>query len=518
MLANQARRFGETLVDRHVLSRDALEHAIGESEASGQPLPSVLLRLGLVGSKDLTAALAEQMGVRFVDFLETPIHQDAPGMLTGELAHRYTALPVDFEGHKLVVAFAEPADDEAIAAIGRTTSYEIIPAVADRAELTRAIEMVFGADAAGADAGSGTVVFDEPGLDELHINDLLDLVIQWGGSDLHLAAGSPPVIRVHGDLRPVTEIPILNGSQIRQMVYSIITQKQRERFEDDLELDTSYALPGRGRFRVNIFLQRDSVGCVMRAIPYEIVDFDRLGIPPAVKPWAYLPRGLVLVTGPTGSGKSTTLASLIDIVNRERSVHIMTVEDPIEFLHSHKRSLINQREVGEDTHSFASALKHVLRQDPDVILVGEMRDLETISTALTAAETGHLVFATLHTQDAPQSIDRVIDVFPAHQQQQVRVQLAAALQGICTQQLIPTIDGQGRAVACEVMVATPAIRNLIREGKVHQIYSMLQAGGKYGMVTMDMSLAQLVRGHRISLDAALERCANEDDLRRLLNS
>jgi twitching motility protein PilT len=518
MLANQARRFGETLVDRHVLSRDDLEHAIEEADRAHQPLPAVLLRLGLVGTKDLTAALADQMGLRFVDFLETPIHQDAPGMLTAEMARQYTAVPVDFEDHKLVVAFAEPADDDAVAAIGQSTTYEIIPAVADRAELTRAIDMIYGpAGAPQPGATPDTAVVGDDLDDELHINDLLELVIQWGGSDLHLAAGSPPVIRVNGDLRPITEIPLLNGSQIRQMVFSILTQKQREKFEDQLELDTSYALPGRGRFRVNVFLQRDSVGCVMRAIPYEIVDFDRLGIPPTVKPWAYLPRGLVLVTGPTGSGKSTTLASLIDIVNRERAVHIMTVEDPIEFLHVHKRSLINQREVGEDTHSFAAALKHVLRQDPDVILVGEMRDLETISTALTAAETGHLVFATLHTQDAPQSVDRIIDVFPAHQQQQVRVQLAAALQGICTQQLVPTIDGAGRAVCCEVMVATPAIRNLIREGKVHQIYSMLQAGGKYGMVTMDMSLAQLVRSHRISLDAALERCANEDDLRRLLN-
>jgi twitching motility protein PilT len=342
-------------------------------------------------------------------------------------------------------------------------------------------------------------------------------VINWRGSDLHLASGSPPVIRVNGDLRPIPDVPVLNGSQIRQMVYSILTQKQREKFEKELELDTSYALPGKGRFRVNVFLQRDSVGAVMRAIPFEVIEYDSLGVPPAVKTWAYLPRGLVLITGPTGSGKSTTLASLIDIVNRERSVHIMTVEDPIEFLHNHKRSLINQREVGEDTHSFASALKHVLRQDPDVILVGEMRDLETISTALTAAETGHLVFATLHTQDAPQSIDRVIDVFPAHQQQQVRVQLASALQGICTQQLIPTTDGQGRAIACEVMVATPAVRNLIREGKTHQIYSVLQAGGRYGMVTMDMSLVQLVRAGRISLDMALERCANEEDLRRQMN-
>jgi twitching motility protein PilT len=518
MLANQARRFGETLVDRHVLSRDDLEHAIDEAERSNEALPAVLLRLGLVGSKDLTAALADQMGIRFVDFLDTPIHQEAPETLTPEMARKWLAVPVDFEGQKLVVAFAEPADDEALTAIGNATSYEIIPAVSDRTELIRAIDMIYG-PATNADGEHQRGAFvDDPAahVDELHINDLLELVLQWGGSDLHLTSNSPPVIRVHGDLRPVTELAPLNASQIRQMVFTILTQRQREKFENELELDTSYALPGKGRFRVNVFLQRDSVGCVMRAIPYEIVDFDRLGIPPAVKTWAYLPRGLVLVTGPTGSGKSTTLASLIDIVNRERSVHIMTVEDPIEFLHQHKRSLINQREVGEDTHNFNNALKHVLRQDPDVILVGEMRDLETISTALTAAETGHLVFATLHTQDAPQSIDRVIDVFPAHQQQQIRVQLAAALQGICTQQLIPTSDGRGRAVATEVMVATPAIRNLIREGKVHQIYSMLQAGGKYGMVTMDMALAHLVRQHRISLDAALERCTNEEDLRRLI--
>jgi twitching motility protein PilT len=518
MLANQARRFGETLVDRHVLSRDDLESAIDEAERTNQALPAVLLRLGLVGSKDLTAALADQMGIRFVDFLDTPIHQEAPETLTPDMARKWLAVPVDFEDHKLVVTFAEPADDDALKAIGQATSYEIIPAVSDRSELIRAIDMIYGSAGDTPGEQSHVSVVEDPSahLDELHINDLLELVLQWGGSDLHLTSGSPPVIRVHGDLRPVGELAPLNASQIRQMVFTILTQRQREKFEDEFELDTSYALPGKGRFRVNVFLQRDSVGCVMRAIPYEIVDFDRLGIPPAVKTWAYMPRGLVLVTGPTGSGKSTTLASLIDIVNRERSVHIMTVEDPIEFLHQHKRSLINQREVGEDTHSFDAALKHVLRQDPDVILVGEMRDLETISTALTAAETGHLVFATLHTQDAPQSIDRVIDVFPAHQQQQVRVQLAAALQGICTQQLIPTTDGRGRAVATEVMVATPAIRNLIREGKVHQIYSMLQAGGKYGMVTMDMSLAHLVRSHRISLDVALERCSNEEDIRRLI--
>jgi twitching motility protein PilT len=434
------------------------------------------------------------------------------------LAREHQALGIDFEDGKLVVAFAEPADDAALTAVGQATGYEVIPAVADRGELQQAIDMVFA-------AGRPPVAPQEAAAeraplrtgDDVSINELLDYVLAYKGSDLHIAAGSPPVVRVHGELRPLPDFPKLNGSQIRQMVYSIITQKQREKFENDLELDTSYTLPGKSRFRMNVFLQRDSVGCVMRVIPFEVVNFDDLGVPAAVKSFATLPRGLVLITGPTGSGKSTTLASLIDIVNRERPVHIMTVEDPIEFLHTHKRSLVNQREVGEDTHSFANALRHVLRQDPDVILVGEMRDLETISTALTAAETGHLVFATLHTQDAPQSIDRIIDVFPAHQQQQIRVQLASALQGICTQQLIPTMDGRGRAVASEVLVATPAIRNLIREGKVHQIYSMLQAGGKYGMVTMDMSLAQLVRSGQVTLDDAFERATSEDDIRRMMN-
>jgi twitching motility protein PilT len=257
------------------------------------------------------------------------------------------------------------------------------------------------------------------------------------------------------------------------------------------------------------------VGAVLRAIPYEIVPLDQLGLPASVAQFAELPRGLLLVTGPTGSGKSTTLASLVDIINRTKPVHIMTVEDPIEFLHKHKAAVVNQREVGEDTLSFSKALKHVLRQDPDVILVGEMRDLETIHTALTAAETGHLVFGTLHTQDAPQSIDRIIDVFPSHQQQQVRVQLASALQGVVTQQLVPKNGARGRVVAAEVLVATPAVRNLIREGKTHQIYSAMQAGGKFGMQTMDQSLAAHVQSGQVTFETAVERCANVEDLRRL---
>jgi twitching motility protein PilT len=356
---------------------------------------------------------------------------------------------------------------------------------------------------------------DESRAGDLHVNELLERVVDLGGSDLHLTSGIQPSVRVHGELKPLTEFPEMNGSEIRRMIYAILTQKQRERFESELELDTSHAIPGVGRFRVNVFLQRDSMGAVMRVIPFEIVPLEKLGLPPAVAGLAEVPRGLVLVTGPTGSGKSTTLASLVDIINSQKPIHIMTVEDPIEFLHNHKRAVVNQREVGEDTNSFANALKHVLRQDPDVILVGEMRDLETISTALTAAETGHLVFATLHTQDAPQSVDRVIDVFPAHQQQQIRVQLAASLQGIVTQQLVPRPGGAGRAVAAEVLIATPAIRNLIREGKTHQIYSAMQAGGRFGMQTMDMSLGTLVQKGVIDLGTALERCANEEDLRRL---
>jgi twitching motility protein PilT len=308
---------------------------------------------------------------------------------------------------------------------------------------------------------------------------------------------------------------VLVPNEVQAMVYAILTQKQRERLESELELDSAHNLPGRARFRINVYFQRDSVGAAFRLIPFDIKPLEALGIPPQVGNLARLARGFVLVTGPTGSGKSTTLAALVDQANRERSEHIMTVEDPIEFLHTHKSCLVNQREVGEDTKSFASALKHVLRQDPDIILVGELRDLETIGVALTAAETGHLVFATLHTQDAPQTIDRVIDVFPTNQQQQVRVQLAGSLQGVVCQQLLPTADGAGRVVASEVMMATPAIRNLIREGKTHQVYSAMQAGAKHGMQTMDQCLADLVKRHRVTYDLALERCHHVEDFNRL---
>jgi twitching motility protein PilT len=527
-----SRRLGEFLVDRKVLSRDTLEQLLDREATESTPLSKLLLLEGLVGEKDLVAAVAYQVGLDFVDFEARTVNPTLDRIIPAELAHKYQAVAVDLDGSDLLVAMADPGNSEAKTELEQATSWSIKPALATRDELKKIVGQMYGPAPAGmavvgdleitvaehgdSQAGESGSEFDAI-KGELHVNDLLERVVDLGGSDLHLTVGLHPSVRVHGEIKPLTEFPVMNGSEIRRMIYAILTQKQRERFENDLELDTSHSVPGVGRFRVNVFLQRDSVGSVMRVIPFDIVPFDKLGMPASVMQFADLPRGLVLVTGPTGSGKSTTLASLIDIINSRKPHHIMTVEDPIEFLHHHKMAVVNQREVGEDTYSFANALKHVLRQDPDVILVGEMRDLETISTALTAAETGHLVFATLHTQDAPQSVDRVIDVFPSHQQQQVRVQLAASLQGIVTQQLIPVPSGRGRVVAAEVLVATPAVRNLIREGKTHQIYSAMQAGGKYGMQTMDMSLAALVKQNAITMEAALQRCANEDDLRRLIH-
>ncbi|MEI2786085.1 MAG: type IV pilus twitching motility protein PilT [Candidatus Nanopelagicales bacterium] len=343
----------------------------------------------------------------------------------------------------------------------------------------------------------------------------LETMLAMEASDLHLTVGAPPTVRVAGSLRPIPGAPKFDSPSLQRIMYAILTQQQREVFEERLELDFSYSLPGRARFRVNMYLQRESVGAAFRVIPFEIKNLDSLGIPPIVSSFPSLPRGFVLVTGPTGSGKSTTLAALIDIANTTRHDHIMTVEDPIEFLHRHRNCLVNQREVGTDTLSFAEALKHVLRQDPDIILVGEMRDLETIQVALTAAETGHLVFATLHTQDAAQTVDRIIDVFPPHQQQQIRQQLAGTLQGVVCQTLCKTADGRGRVAAVEVMVATPAIRNLIREGKTHQIYSAMQAGAQHGMQTLDQHLAELVRGHRITYDKGAEKCHHIEDFTRM---
>jgi twitching motility protein PilT len=368
-------------------------------------------------------------------------------------------------------------------------------------------------------AGSGALPDIEPFQPTLNpdgsldIDELLTYAVHSGASDLHLANQLPPAIRIDGSLRPIEGLSRVDNEQIREMVYRILTQNLRERFEAEHELDTAHTIMGVGRFRVNLFQQRGSIGAVMRAIPHEIPPFDTLGLPAIVPSLAELRRGLVLVTGPTGSGKSTTLASLVNIINQSKPLHIMTVEDPIEFLHTHGRSIVNQREVGSDTKSFAEALRHVLRQDPDVILVGEMRDTETIATALTAAETGHLVFATLHTQDAPQTVDRIIDVFPSAQQDQIRIQLAGSLEAVVTQQLVLSATGFGRTPVAEVMICNPAIRNLIRSAKTHQIYSLIQTGAATGMQTMDQGLAKAVQAGTITEAMAFDRCHDPSELR-----
>jgi twitching motility protein PilT len=354
------------------------------------------------------------------------------------------------------------------------------------------------------------------GLPDPQLIAALQEVILQGASDLHMTVNSPPMLRINGSLQPIENTEPWSREQVVSALFSILSEEQKETFHKELELDFAYTISSDARFRVNMYQQRGSMGGAFRIIPTEIKQLKALGVPESVGNFAALPRGLVLVTGPTGSGKSTTLAALIDLVNSTRADHIVTVEDPIEFLHHHKKSIVNQREVGTDTHSFAAALKHVLRQDPDVILIGELRDLETISVALTAAETGHLVFATLHTQDAPQTIDRIIDVFPPHQQGQVRAQLAATLQGVICQSLVKRADGKGRAVATEVLITTSAISNLIREGKTYQIVSMMQAGRAQGMHTMDQHLADLVKSGTVTYEVAKEKAHDLDGLDRLL--
>ncbi len=539
-----AATLGDVLVREGILDADGLGRAQQHQQANGVSLTKAIVDLGLATDDEIVRGIAVAMGLGYADMTPGSVDPMAAGMLSKATARELTALPIAFEGNEMVVAVADPAQTGAKDRLQDEVGVPVTICLAPRKPLLAAIEAL--ADdasslppaptkSAGSDylapadrriAGPETMPAkeereaQEPRVRSeeeatIDLDELLITLVDSGGSDLHLTVGIPPAIRVHGDVRHLDEFPVMHNDELQKILYAIMTQRHREQFENELELDFSYSIPGTARFRVNVFQQRESIGAVMRVIPFEILALADLGLPPQLANFAYLPRGFVLVTGPTGSGKSTTLASIIDLVNENRPVHIMTVEDPIEFLHPHKRAVVNQREVGQDTHSFTAALKHVLRQDPDVILVGEMRDLETIQIALTAAETGHLVFGTLHTQDAPQTVDRIIDVFPPHQQEQIRVQLAGALQGVVCQTLLKTADGKGRAAATEVMVATSAIRNLIREGKTHQIYSSIQAGAQHGMHAMDSSLAQLVKTGKVSYDDALEKCSNVAEFQRL---
>jgi twitching motility protein PilT len=350
------------------------------------------------------------------------------------------------------------------------------------------------------------------------LSELLKRMVDTGGSDLHITTNSPPRIRVHGQLKPLEDLPVLGPADTKQLAYSILTDQQKHRFEENLELDFSFGIKNIARFRGNLFNQRGATAGVFRVIPFEIKSFDQLGLPPVLRRLCEKPRGLVLVTGPTGSGKSTTLATMLDLINQTRYEHMLTIEDPIEFIHPHKKCLVNQREVHADTQSFTNALRAALREDPDVVLIGEMRDLETIESALRIAETGHLTFGTLHTNSASSTINRIIDVFPSHQQSQIRAQLSLVLEGIMCQSLLPRVDGRGRAMVMEILVPNAAIRNLIREDKIHQIYSTMQSGQeKFGMQTFNQSLYALYQQRVVSLETAMARSSNADELQDMIN-
>ena len=363
---------------------------------------------------------------------------------------------------------------------------------------------------AAASKEKGTTV--RPG----HLDELLALLLERGGSDLHLTVGAPPGLRLRGEIVPVEHMGPLTPRDTQDLILSILSEDQRHKFETDLELDFAYSLPGVSRFRANVFQQRNSIGAVFRVVPLSVPTMEELGLPKVCRTLADRPRGLVLVTGPTGSGKSTTLAAMIDHINSTRPCHIVTLEDPIEFMHRHKRAYVNQREIGEDTHSFADALRRVLRQDPDVILVGEMRDLETISAAITAAETGHLVLATLHTTGGPETVDRIIDVFPPYQQQQIRLQLSATLEGVVSQVLLRSPDGKSRVLAMEIMLGTTPIANLIREGKTHQMPTIIQGAGNVGMQTLDQHLKSLIKSGAVSFEEAMKMAKDPSELAALL--
>jgi twitching motility protein PilT len=350
----------------------------------------------------------------------------------------------------------------------------------------------------------------------MNLDEILGKGVSMGSSDVHFTVGLPPMVRTVGNLLPIADFPKLMPNDTKELLVSILNDDQKKRLDEKGEVDLSYSIAGVGRFRVNIYYQRGTLAGAFRTISAEIKNMQELGIPQIVTAFAEKQRGLVLVTGPTGSGKSTTLASLVDLINKQRACHIITLEDPIEYLHRHNKSMVNQREIGSDSETFANGLRAALREDPDVILVGEMRDPETTQIAVTAAETGHLVLATLHTVDSVQTIDRIIDQFPGNQQGQIRIQLASVLIGVLSQQLMPNIDNSGRCIAVEVMIATPAARNLIREGKTHQLYSVIQTGGRFGMITMDSSLRDLYLKRKISKEEAMSRAIDQEELRRMI--
>jgi twitching motility protein PilT len=512
-----SRRLGEFLVARRVLSRDVLDELLVRERAEGIDLSQLLSAEELVSDQDLTAAVANELGVPFVDLAERSILPDVWGLVPEDLARGYLAVALERRDDAVVIAMEDPGDEQVLGALEADLGAPVHPVVAVRDELLRLIVQMYGPAPDAADdwaegrPGEGTVAARAK---RVQLDDLLDRVVRLGGSDLHLTVGAPPVVRHQGELRRMEDLPPLNGSDVRRMVLGILTQQQRDRFLEHGELATSHAIPGKGRFRVSAFVQRDSVGAVLRLVPAGIPSPEDLGLPDEVIEWSDLKRGLVLVCGPHGSGTSTTLAALVDRINRARPCHILTIEQPIEFLHKHQVAIVNQREVGEDTESFERAMRYALRQDPDVLVVGELPDVETIRHALAAAETGQLVLATLRTVDAVKTIERIVDVFPADQRSQVRLQLATTLRGIVVQQLVPALDG-GVALAVEVLLPIPHVLACIRDGDHANLLKAIVGGGSSGMGTMDQSLAELVQEGIVGVEAAAERAVDPAELRYL---
>ncbi|HUI03233.1 MAG TPA: PilT/PilU family type 4a pilus ATPase, partial [Acidimicrobiales bacterium] len=553
--AEWARRLAQSLVSDGYASDAAVAPVLDEATTEGSSFPALLIARDVTSQEVVLGLMSQLTRLPVVDLDRDRPSDQALAATPVEVAKQFGAVGYRLDGDQLTMAFGDPPDADDVRTLSTLVGHAVVPALANPIAIDRLLAASVpappppAADGAGPatngaptngaasnaaptngastngvptnGAGSngalgahgnnpGALAVHDSDDVPMHLDDLLRYAVSVGASDLHVTAGLPACIRLNGAIRPIEGCPPLENETIRDMVFGILPQSLRERFEADKELDTSHSIVDVGRFRLNVFQQRGTVAAALRSIPHEIPAFEVLGVPESIRAFTDMRRGLVLVTGPTGSGKSTTLASLVDIINRSKPLHIITIEDPIEFLHTHKRAMVNQREVGQDTASFSEALRRVLREDPDVILVGEMRDLETISMALTAAETGHLVFGTLHTQDAPQTIDRIIDVFPNNQQEQVRTMLSGALEGVVTQQLLLNADGNGRLACCEVMICTPAIRNLVRSAKTHQIYSLMQTGGQYGMQTMDQGLAKLVKQGRITEAGAFDRCRNEE--------
>jgi twitching motility protein PilT len=507
----------EVLLASGLVDEAALQRAGQKQGETGRWLGRCLLDLGLVNSRDLVAALARGYGLQQVDLASYPADLEAAAGLTPEECRTHLVVPLNRVGGTLFVATANPADRAGLDLVREKTGLRVEPMVASEREVLEGVERIYArVAAAGPGALDAPAESDEPPA-PAHVDDLLNLMMGKRASDLHMEVGSPPAVRIDGELHGLP-FATLTPTLIQELVYAILTDERITEYEANHELDFAYSVSGLSRFRVNVHRQRGSLGAVFRAVPMQPPTLEELKMPAVLKQLAHRARGLVLVTGPTGHGKSTTLAAMINEINLSTRCHIVTVEDPIEFLHRNQKAMIIQREVGADTKSFTNALRHVLRQDPDVILIGEMRDLETIAAAVTAAETGHLVFATLHTRNAAQTVDRIIDVFPPHQQEQIRLQLASVLEGIICQTLLPLIEGDGRVCAQEILIATPAIRNLIREGKSHQMASLLQSGSQFGMQTLDQALKKLLQARMISRDVASASAEDVNDVQSIMEA